>query len=160
MASQYSSHPLRSCLSPISVITLLSCPHNALNIEGAYKNCWFVLKVFLDDLSPCWSLPSLTPLRRTAYRTINTLLSLALIACATQYISFLLHNCFTWVDFLPPIKLLLPDKWSCVSIISKQTVRHMVDIQKVFIFQSIAAFTLLERFDSCTIGNCKANFFF
>lgn len=52
LASQYSSHPPRSCLSPISVITLLSSPHNALNIEGAYKYCWFVLKVFLDDLSP------------------------------------------------------------------------------------------------------------
>lgn len=43
-ASQYSSHPPRSCVNPISVRTLLSSPHNALNIEGAYKYCWFVWK--------------------------------------------------------------------------------------------------------------------
>lgn len=67
--SQYFSHPLGSHLSPISVITLLPSPHNALNIEGAYKYCWLVLRVFLDDLSPCWFPPSLTPLRFTVYPT-------------------------------------------------------------------------------------------
>lgn len=103
---QYSSHPLRSCLRPISVVTLRSGPHSALNIEGAYKYCWFVFKVFLNDLSPCCSLPSLTPLRFTVYPTQLTPYSHGL--CTTRYISCLLYNCLMCVAFLSSIRFWAP----------------------------------------------------
>lgn len=53
---------------PVSLISdpLLSSLWNALRIEEAYKNHPFIWKVFLDDLSPCWSLPSWSPLRLMA----------------------------------------------------------------------------------------------
>lgn len=61
LARQPSPHPV----SPISDPPCYSL-WNTLRIERVYKNHWFIWKIFLDDLSPCWSLPSWNPLRLTA----------------------------------------------------------------------------------------------
>lgn len=61
LARQPSPHPV----SPISDPLRYSL-WNTLRIERAYKNHWFIWKIFLDDLSPCWSLPSWNPLRLAA----------------------------------------------------------------------------------------------